>query len=106
MAVTPHSDLPAQRYAPHYASVGLLLVLISLPVDLLLPLLADHAPAAPATDLRLLSGMGLPLLIAGVVLCLRGLVSRRDRSHSAVAALGLVAAVGWIAIATILIHAF
>ena len=49
--------------------------------------------------------MGLLLLVAGVALCLKGLVSRRDRSHSAVAALGLVVAVVWIALAVVLIFA-
>jgi hypothetical protein len=105
MAVTPHSDLPARRYVPRVASVGLFLVLISLPTDVLLPLLAEYAPATQAADLRQLSGMGLLLLVAGVALCLKGLTSRRDRSHSAVAALGLVVAVVWIALAVVMIFA-
>jgi hypothetical protein len=97
MAVTTHRDLPARRYGPHYASVGLLLILTSIPVDLLLPRIADHAPWGPAaTDLRQLSGMSLYALLAGIVLCLRGFLSRRDPSHLAVSCLGLIVATVWI----------
>ncbi len=101
MATRPHPALPAQRYGPHYATVGLFLVLVSIPVDLLLPLLAERAPSAQtAADLRQLAGTGLFALLAGIVLCLRGFLSRRDVSHRTVACLGLVVATIWVGITT------
>jgi peptidoglycan/LPS O-acetylase OafA/YrhL len=100
METPRHPSFPPQRYGPHYATVGLVLVLVSIPVDLLLPLLAEHAPSVQTqTDLRQFAGTGLFALLGGIVLCLMGFLSRRDPSHHTVAAVGLVAAVVWIGLA-------
>jgi FtsH-binding integral membrane protein len=98
MDATGHSDLPARRYGPHYAHVGLLLVVVSIPTDILLSLLADHAPSAQtSSDLHQFGVTSLLALAVGIGLCLRGLLSQRDRSHRAASALGLVVAGVWIA---------
>ena len=62
MAVT-HSDFPARHMRPTRQSVGLLLVLISLPANVLLP--RPSASTQAHADLRQLSGMRAPPLMAG-----------------------------------------
>jgi FtsH-binding integral membrane protein len=98
MDATHHSDLPARRYGPPVAHVGLFLVVVSIPADVLLSLLAEHAPSAQASsDLPVFGVTSLLALAAGIGMCLRGLLSRSDRSHRLASGLGLAVAGVWIA---------